>query len=127
MPKFRPYTAKDLPKVVQFIGQCFLDRHFSDYHIGDIIHAMSSRYRGEDLERYFWLFEPQGELIAFAELSKAEWATFTLITHPSCEADMELIPSPKRYFINSYRVDYAPNSLEPQERSGYEMKFSNQR
>jgi len=40
---------------------------------------------------------------------------------------LELIPSPKRYFINSYRVDYVPNSLEPQERSGYEKKSSNQR
>jgi ribosomal protein S18 acetylase RimI-like enzyme len=44
---------------------------------------MSSRYRGTDLDQYFWLFEHQDELIAFAELSKAESANYTLITHPS--------------------------------------------
>ncbi len=92
MLKIRPYTPTDLPKVLQFIGQCFLGRHFSDYHPGDILHAMSSRYRGQDLDQYFWLFEEQGELLAFAELLKAESANYILITHPSyCENNGESI------------------------------------
>lgn len=51
---------------------------------------MSSRYLGNDLEQYFWLFEQQDELIAFAELSKAASANYMLITHPSCEYELEL-------------------------------------
>ena len=83
MLNLSPYTPADLPKVLRFVGQCFLDREYSDYHPGDICHAMSSRYRGTDLDHYFWLYEEQGELLAFAELSKAESANYTLITHPS--------------------------------------------
>lgn len=82
MLKLRPYTPTDLAKVLQFLGQCFLDRNFSDYHPGDILHAMSSRYRGTDLGQYFWLFEEENTLIAFAELSKSELANYVLVTHP---------------------------------------------
>ena len=90
MLKLRPYTPTDLSKVLQFVGQCFRDRNLSNYHPGDIAHWMSSRYRGDNLDQHFWLFEQQDELIAFAELSKAESANYTLFTHPSCEHDMEL-------------------------------------
>ncbi len=90
MFNIRPYASTDLAKVMQFVGQCFLARGFSDYHPGDILHAMSSRYRGSHLDEHFWLFEQQDKLIAFAELSKAQSANFTLITHPNCEYDLEL-------------------------------------
>jgi mycothiol synthase len=91
MLKLRPYTPTDLSKVLQFTGQCFRDRNFSNYHPGDIVHSMSSSYRGNDLDQYFWLFENQDGLIALAELSKGESASYTLITHPSyCENDREL-------------------------------------
>ena len=83
MLKLCPYTPTDLSKVLQFTGQCFLDRNFSNFHSGDIVHAMSSRYRGNDLDQYFWLFEEQDRLVALAELSKGESASYMLITHPS--------------------------------------------
>jgi mycothiol synthase len=90
MLTLRSYTPTDLPNVLQFAGQCFLDRNLSNFHPGDILHAMSSRYRGHDLDQYFWLFEEQDRLVAIAELSKAESANYILITHPSyCKDNRE--------------------------------------
>ncbi|MEZ4631995.1 MAG: GNAT family N-acetyltransferase [Deinococcales bacterium] len=85
----RSYRPTDLAKVLQFIGRCFLARGFSDYHPGDILHAMSNRYLGDDLEKYFWLFEQEGELVAFAELSRARSATYILITDPNYRGNGE--------------------------------------
>lgn len=90
MFKMRPYKPDDLHKVLQFIGYCFRARNFSDYHPGDILHAMSSRYHGDNLDHYFWLFEQEGKLIAFAELFRAKSAMYTLIVHPDCDYDVEL-------------------------------------
>lgn len=91
MPQFRPYTSSDLPKVLQFVGQCFLDNDFSHYHPGDILHWMSSEHKGSRLDEHFWLYEEQDELVAFAELPKAAWAQYTLVTDPKrCESSLEL-------------------------------------
>lgn len=91
MPQFCPYTSNDLPKVLQFVGKCFRDNQFKGYHPGDILHWMSSEYQGNDLETCFWLYEEKGELIAFAELSKGEGTTYTLITDPKlCRSGDEL-------------------------------------
>ena len=89
MLKLRPYTADDLPAVLQFVGKCFQDRNFSNFHPGDIVHWMSNGYRGTDLDQYFWLCEEQGELTAVAELD-GKWASYALITHPNHQGDREL-------------------------------------
>ncbi len=90
MPKFRPYSSNDLPKVLEFVGRCFLDNGLSHCHPGDILHWMSSEYRARGLEEHFWLYEEQGELMAFAEFTKAEWGQFTLITDPKrCDRSLE--------------------------------------
>jgi len=91
MPKFRPYTADDLPNTLHFLGTCFRDDQFKNYHPGDISHWMSNGYRGDDLDTYFWLYEAKGELIAFAELSQADWGIYTLIINPKlCDSSSEL-------------------------------------
>lgn len=90
MPEFRPYTPDDLNKVLQFLGRCFLENQFTHYHPGDIVHWMSSEYKGENLGKHFWLWEDKGELVAFAELPKAAYASYTLITDPKrCESSLE--------------------------------------
>ncbi|MCA9836893.1 MAG: GNAT family N-acetyltransferase [Trueperaceae bacterium] len=141
MPKLRSYIPTDLAKVLQFLGQCFLDRDFSDYHLGDILHAMSSRYRGTDLNKYFWLFEKQDRLVAFAEFSKAESASYTLITDPGysesgwdaalhnqCQAimreRMKDNPPDKRVLTTNINAS-DQKTLDCLESLGYEIKPAN--
>ena len=90
MTELRPYTPNDLPQVLTFLGECLRDRALQEHHPGDIVHWMSNGYRGEALESLFWLYEPEGKLLALVELAKAEWGVFTLITHPTaCSAQTE--------------------------------------
>ena len=78
----RPYRASDLPSVLAFIGQCLRHDDLRNYHPGDIVHWMSNGQRGADLGEYFRLCERGGELLAFAEVPPAQWASYALIVHP---------------------------------------------
>ena len=91
MTELRPYAPDDLPRVLAFLGECLRDRGFQEHHPGDIVHWMCNSYRGQALDSYFWLYEPDNKLLALAELSKAEWGVFTLVTHPqACSDQAEL-------------------------------------
>jgi mycothiol synthase len=78
----RPYKHSDLPRVLTFLGECLRDSTFCNFHPGDISHWMSSEYRGKDLDRHFWLYEQNNELLALAELPPVRWTAYTLIVHP---------------------------------------------
>ena len=136
----RPYTADDLPAALQFVGRCFRDNQLRHHHPGDIVHWMSNGYRGTDLDQYFWLCEEQGELTAFAELSKGEWASYTLITHPQRrEGGRELALIAECQTLMRQRMKENPNkcvlstnvAASDQERVtwlkklGYHVKLSN--
>jgi mycothiol synthase len=79
---WRPYNPKDLPSVLTFAGKCLAASNFCNWHPGDIVHWMSNTQRGQNLGEFFWLYEEQGEILAFAELPQAKWASFALILHP---------------------------------------------
>ena len=109
MPQFRPYTSNDLPEVLQFVGKCFLDDHFTHYHPGDIVHWMSSEHKGGGLDEHFWLYEEKDELIAFAELPRGEWAQYTLITDSKlCESSLELTLLAECQSIMQQRIKQNP-------------------
>lgn len=46
------------------------------------MHSMSNGHRGQNLAEYFWLYEVQGQMLAFAELPPARRASFALTVHP---------------------------------------------
>lgn len=77
--RLRPYEPKDLAPVLTLVGECLRS---SSYHPGDIVHWMSNSQRGTDLDKYFWLYEKNGELLAFAELPPSKRASYVLIMHP---------------------------------------------
>jgi ribosomal protein S18 acetylase RimI-like enzyme len=80
--KLRPFQPDDLLKVLTFIGECLRDSNFCNFHPGDISHWMSSEKRGKDLDKYYWLYEAENEILAFAELLPVKSAGYTLIVHP---------------------------------------------
>jgi mycothiol synthase len=77
----RPYQPNDLPQVLTFIGECLRDSNFCNFHPGDIAHWMSNEKRGKDLDKYYWLYEEENKLLAFAELLPVKSAGYTLIIH----------------------------------------------
>ena len=80
--KLRPYHSRDLPAVLTFVGECLRHDELKNHHPGDVVHWMSNGQHGADLDEHFWLFEEDGELLAFAELPPAKWASFSLIVRP---------------------------------------------
>jgi mycothiol synthase len=78
----RPYQPNDLLRVLIFVGACLRDSNFCNFHPGDIVHWMSNAQRGRDLDKYYWLYEENGQLLAFAELPPSKWASYVLIVHP---------------------------------------------
>jgi mycothiol synthase len=80
--KLRSYQPNDLARVLTFVGECLRGSNFCNFHPGDIAHWMSNEKRGKDLEKYYWLYEENNEILAFAELPPVKWASYTLIVHP---------------------------------------------
>jgi mycothiol synthase len=86
----QPYQPNDLTPVLTFLGECLRDSNFCNFHPGDIAHWMSNEKRGKDLDKYYWLYEEDSELLAFAELLPVKSAGYTLIVHPQrCSGDLE--------------------------------------
>ncbi|MGL4610498.1 MAG: GNAT family N-acetyltransferase [Trueperaceae bacterium] len=77
----RPYQPNDLPRMLTFLGECLRDSNFCNFHPGDISHWMSSEKRGKDLEKYYWLYEEDNKILAFAELLPVKSPGYTLIVH----------------------------------------------
>ncbi len=93
----RPYRPGDLPAVTRFIGACWRDDSFANYHPGDFLHWMSNGYRGEGLEHHFQVVEEDGQILAVVELdAKGSYAsvidahrrggTWELEVHRTCLA-----------------------------------------
>jgi mycothiol synthase len=80
--KLRSFHLNDLPRVLTFLGKCLRDSNFCNWHPGDIAHWMSNEMRGKDLDKYYWLYEEDDVILAFAELPPVRWAAYTLIVHP---------------------------------------------
>ena len=79
----RAYQPEDLAAMLRFVAECLDHDALVGYHPGDIVHWMSNGYRGENLDKHFFLYEQRGELLAVADCSAAkEQASFTLIVHP---------------------------------------------
>jgi mycothiol synthase len=78
----QPYQPEDLTRVLTFIGECLRASDLCTWHSGDIVHWMSNTQGGKDLEKYYWLYEEDNQLLAFAELPPTKWASYVLIVHP---------------------------------------------
>ena len=138
--KLRPYHASDLPHVLTFIGRCLRHDALKNYHPGDVVHWMSNGQRGADLDKHFWLYEEAGELLAFAELPPAKWASFALIVHPERRggdletellAECEAVMRERVQGNNSGRVGLSVNVVTSDEarrrclsRLGYQARVS---
>lgn len=89
--KLRPYQPQDLARVLTFIGESLRASNFCNWHPGDIAHWMSNEKRGKDLEKYYWLYEEDNTILAFAELLPVKSPGYTLIVHPQYRGgDLEL-------------------------------------
>ncbi len=90
----RSYQPEDLPYVLTFIGECLRASNLCNWHPGDIVHWMSNAQRGTDLDKYYWLYQENNQLLAFAELPPTKWASYVLIVHPQYrggELEMSLL------------------------------------
>ncbi|MEM7425597.1 MAG: GNAT family N-acetyltransferase [Pseudomonadota bacterium] len=75
----RPYRPDDFSVVTKFLGECWCRDTPNNYHPGDFAHWMSSRYRGEGLERHFHIAEEAERIIAVAELdAKSGYYAFVM-------------------------------------------------
>ncbi|GLQ17748.1 GNAT family N-acetyltransferase [Maritalea porphyrae] len=64
-----PFQPKDFESTLQFLGRCWLDEKSRNFHPGDFAHWMSSKYRGNDLDKHFALLRRSDEIIAVVEFN----------------------------------------------------------
>jgi mycothiol synthase len=82
-----PYRGGDeLPKIVQFVGECNVLADFCGcLHPGDICHFLSNTLRGRDLEKHFYMYEDSGgQLLGLVLLYPARFNGYDVLVHPRC-------------------------------------------
>ena len=86
----RSYRPADLSVVTKFLGDCWLRDNPNNYHPGDFVHWMSSRYRGERLEEHFFIAEEAGEVLSIVELDTASGYYAFVMDSRRCGGQWEL-------------------------------------
>ena len=83
MADIRSFTWTDLPRVLQFLGDAnaLTDFRFP-IHPGDFVHRLSSGLRGENAEKYNFLYEDDGELIALLFAANKKDGLFEVLIRP---------------------------------------------
>jgi mycothiol synthase len=80
-----PYQGRDeLPKLLQFVGECNALAHFCGYlHPGDLGHFLSAICRGRDLEKHCFVQEDaEGTLLGLVLLYPARFNGYDVLMHP---------------------------------------------
>jgi mycothiol synthase len=80
-----PYKGSiELPKVLQFAGECNVLANFCGcLHPGDICHYLSNSLRGRDLEQYFHIYEGvDGKILGMVLLYSARHSGYSVLVHP---------------------------------------------
>ena len=83
MVDIRAFTVADLPRVLQFLGEAnaLTDFHFP-FHPGDFLHRLSNGLRGQNADKYNFLYEDNGELIALLLIDPKDEPVFEVLIHP---------------------------------------------
>src|SRR5690349_4484803 len=83
MADIRAFTLADLPRVLQFLGEAnaLTDFHFP-VHPGDFLHRLSNGLRGRDFDKYNFVYEDNGELIAVLSIASKGDPIFEVLIHP---------------------------------------------
>jgi ribosomal protein S18 acetylase RimI-like enzyme len=79
---WRPFVRADLPRVLEFAGQCYREGGYSDTHPGDIVHHLSNGMRGQNIENGLRLYAENGELRAVAVIENEKLHIYRTIIHP---------------------------------------------
>ena len=87
---FRPYQPNDLPEVQTFLGHCLCTSGLSSWHPGDILYWMSHHYCGRNLEKHFWLYEQNGNILALAHVPATVQGELALIVEARTRDELEI-------------------------------------
>ena len=82
--QLHPYNGdSELPKILQFVGECNVLANFCGYlHTGDICHYLSNSLRGRDLEQYFHIYEVDRQILGLVMLYPARHSSYSVLVHP---------------------------------------------
>jgi mycothiol synthase len=82
--QLHPYNGgSELPKILQFVGECNVLANFCGYlHSGDICHYLSNSLRGRDLEQYFYIYEVDRQVLGLVMLYPAHHSGYSVLVHP---------------------------------------------
>lgn len=83
--RLRPYAASDLERMLAFVGECFVGDTCQTVHTGDVLHCMSSAWRGQSVADYFTLCEEDqtGALVGAVIVYPARYAGYFVVVHPA--------------------------------------------
>jgi mycothiol synthase len=80
----RPYQADDRAAMLHFAGICnAADVNKTHIHPGDVLHVMINAHRGAPPERFFYLYEENGVLLALVMLYPLRYKLYGLLMHPA--------------------------------------------
>lgn len=83
--QLHPYKgSSELPKIVQFVGECNVLANFCGcLHPGDICHYLSNALRGRDLEQHFHIYEEvDGQILGTVMVYSARHSGYSVLVHP---------------------------------------------
>lgn len=80
--------SDELPKILQFVGECNALADFCGYlHPGDICHFLSNTLRGRDPGKHFQVYENfNGQILALVLLYPARFSAYDVLIHPHYRA-----------------------------------------
>src|SRR4051794_12792426 len=83
MDHIRAFTWNDLSRVLHFLGEAnaLTGFHFP-IHPGDFSHRLSGGLRGQNAEKYNFLYEVNGELIALIYAGSKKEANIEVLIQP---------------------------------------------
>lgn len=96
LPGLRAYAPEDLPRVLEFVGECGALSDFSGgFHPGDISHFISNTMRGRDPGKHLFVTEnANGQISALVWVHPPRSSGFEVMIHPnqrSADFEVQLI------------------------------------
>ena len=79
----RSYADENLPRVIQFAGDCYALADCPDMHVGDALHLITNLLRSESRDKYIHRCEnAAGEMIALIMINPPRFRSYAVIIHP---------------------------------------------
>lgn len=78
------YQDEELPRLLQFVGECNLLANFCGYiHPGDMLHLLSNGLRGQESEKHCYFYETAEEgILGLVLLYPARFSAYQVLIHP---------------------------------------------